>query len=622
MMYKFIYYLYKLKTNKRKIIAIVFDSLLIFLSLKIIHLINFGFAEYNLFILVIIQIFIYILTGQYNYFTRYLSTSDFYKFALRNIIFAGIISIFNYLFYSKYLINSIIYYILIQTCFLNYSRFLISDLFIIFKKNDKKSFYKSKVAIYGAGSAGAQLAASLRLENKYELELFIDDNSTLFERKLLGKKIISSKDLQFYKNKIDKVLLAMPSVSRKKRIEIVKNIKKFIPEVLEVPSVDDLMSGRAEINSLRTITTKELLGRPEQELDDSVLGNKFEGKIICVTGAGGSIGSELCRQILKFKIKKLILIDNSEPSLYEINEELINLKDKGIEVVPILCDLCDFNYLRKIFKLLKIEIVFHSAAYKHVPLVESNPIAGIKNNIFSTKNICAVSFENKVKKVILISSDKAVRPTNVMGASKRLAELIFQSYSDESSKLGLNICFSMVRFGNVLNSSGSVVPLFRKQIIKGGPVTITHPDIVRYFMSLPEAVKLVLCSSTMANGGEVFLLDMGDPVRIEHLARQMILNSGLSIKDSKNVEGDIELIYSGLRAGEKMYEELLINSDCIATENSKIFKAKESYISKDKLLSKIDLLSKYIEKVEEEKILKIVKELVPEWEKKKGNKLI
>ena len=618
-MYNIIYYLYKLKTNQRKIIAIVFDSLLVYLSLQIINLINLGFSEFNIFVLVFIQIFVYIFTGQYNYFTRYLSTSDFYRFALRNIIFAGIVSFFSFFINSKYIVNPIIYYVLIQTCFLNYSRFLISDLFIVLKKNNRNSnkFHKSKVAIYGAGSAGAQLAASLRIENKYELKFFIDDNSSLFDRKLLGKSILSSSDLHLYKNKIDKVLLAMPSVTRKKRIEIVKNIKKFIPEVLEVPSVDDLMSGRAEINSLRPITTKELLGRPEQEIDESFLGNKFEDKTICITGAGGSIGSELCRQILKFKIKKLILIDNSEPNLYEINEELISLKDKGIEVVPILCDLCDFNYLRKIFKLLKIDIVFHSAAYKHVPLVELNPIAGIKNNIFSTKNICAVSQEYKVKKVILISSDKAVRPTNVMGASKRLAELIFQSYADESSKLGLNICFSMVRFGNVLNSSGSVVPLFKKQIIKGGPVTITHPDIVRYFMSLPEAVKLVLCSSVMANGGEVFLLDMGKPVRIEELARQMIINSGLSVKDSKNVEGDIEIIYSGLRAGEKMYEELLINSDSIATQNSKIFKAKESYISKDKLLNKIEMILKYFEKVEEDNILKIVKELVPEWQKKK-----
>jgi len=618
-MYNIIYYLYKLKTNQRKIIAIVFDSLLVYLSLQIINLINLGFSEFNIFVLVFIQIFVYIFTGQYNYFTRYLSTSDFYRFALRNIIFAGIVSFFSFFINSKYIVNPIIYYVLIQTCFLNYSRFLISDLFIVLKKNNRNSnkFHKSKVAIYGAGSAGAQLAASLRIENKYELKFFIDDNSSLFDRKLLGKSILSSSDLHLYKNKIDKVLLAMPSVTRKKRIEIVKNIKKFIPEVLEVPSVDDLMSGRAEINSLRPITTKELLGRPEQEIDESFLGNKFEDKTICITGAGGSIGSELCRQILKFKIKKLILIDNSETNLYEINEELISLKDKAIEVVPILCDLCDFNYLRKIFKLLKIDIVFHSAAYKHVPLVELNPIAGIKNNIFSTKNICAVSQEYKVKKVILISSDKAVRPTNVMGASKRLAELIFQSYADESSKLGLNICFSMVRFGNVLNSSGSVVPLFKKQIIKGGPVTITHPDIVRYFMSLPEAVKLVLCSSVMANGGEVFLLDMGKPVRIEELARQMIINSGLSVKDSKNVEGDIEIIYSGLRAGEKMYEELLINSDSIATQNSKIFKAKESYISKDKLLNKIEMILKYFEKVEEDNILKIVKELVPEWQKKK-----
>ena len=621
-MYNFVYYLYKLKTNKRKIIAVVFDSILVYLSLQITNPFNFSFAKYNLLILVFIQIFIYVFTGQYNYFTRYLSTSDFYRFALRNIIFAGIVSIFAFLLDSKYSINPIIYYITIQTSLLSYSRFLISDLFIVFKKNDKKSSYKSKVAIYGAGSAGAQLATSLRLENKYELKFFIDDNSNLLERKLLGKKIISSKNLQFYKSKIDKVLLAMPSVSRKKRIEIVKNIKKFINEVLEVPSVDDLMSGRAEINSLRPITTKELLGRPEQQIDESVLGNKFEDKTICITGAGGSIGSELCRQILKFKIKKLILIDNSEPSLYEINEELTNLKDEEIKVIPILCDLCDLNYLRKIFKLLKIEIVFHSAAYKHVPLVELNPIAGIKNNIFSTKNICEVSLENKVQKVILISSDKAVRPTNVMGASKRLAELIFQSYADESSKSEIDICFSMVRFGNVLNSSGSVVPLFKKQIMKGGPVTITHPNIVRYFMSLPEAVKLVLCSSIMANGGEVFLLDMGDPVRIEDLARQMIINSGFSIKDKKNVQGDIELIYSGLRAGEKMYEELLINSDSIPTENSKIFKAKESYIVKDKLLNKIDMLSKYIDDVEEDKILKIVKELVPEWEVAKRNKFI
>ena len=252
--------------------------------------------------------------------------------------------------------------------------------------------------------------------------------------------------------------------------------------------------------------------------------------------------------------------------------------------------------MSKVMHTWKPDIIYHTAAYKHVPLVESNPIAGIKNNIFSTKNICKVSLENKVKKVILISSDKAVRPTNVMGASKRLAELIFQSYADESSKLGLNICFSMVRFGNVLNSSGSVVPLFKKQIIKGGPVTITHPDIVRYFMSLPEAVKLVLCSSVMANGGEVFLLDMGEPVRIEELARQMIINSGLSVKDFINSQGDIEIKITGLRPGEKLYEELLISNNPTKTKHPRIFRSDEPFIYFSKLNKEINSLKKLIEK--------------------------
>ncbi len=613
-MYNLIRYLYKLETYKKKFIAILFDSILIYLSLNLTFFISNGFEEINIFIFIIFQLFIYISTGQYNNFTRYFSASDFYIFAIRNIIFTILLSIFSIIWLKFYNFEFLIFYLLIQTIFLNYSRFIISDLFLIFKKNNK-TISKSRVAIYGAGSAGVQLARNLRLEKSYSLKFFIDDDPNLLKRKLLGKKIISSNDIKDYKIKIDKVLLAIPSLRKKERIEIVKDIKRFIPEVLEVPSIDDLMSGKASINSLRPIPIEELLGRAEQDIDESFINIQFKDKIICITGAGGSIGSEICRQILKYKVKKIVLLDNSEPSLYQINEELNNLKDNNIEVIPILCDLCDFNFLKEIFKLHKIDLIFHSAAYKHVPLVELNPIAGIKNNIFSSKNICKVALENKIKKVILISSDKAVRPSNIMGATKRISELIFQSYANESSELNLNICFSMVRFGNVLNSSGSVVPLFKKQIDKGGPITITHPDIVRYFMSIPEAVKLVLMSSIMAKGGEVFLLDMGEPVRIEELARHMIINSGLSIKDEKNIEGDIEIIYSGLRAGEKMFEELLINCDSLATQHSQIFKGNESFIMKDELLIKLDLLSKYIKKNDKDNIFKILKELVPEWEK-------
>ncbi len=613
-MYNLIRYLYKLETYKKKFIAILFDSILIYLSLNLTFFISNSFEEINIFIFIIFQLFIYISTGQYNNFTRYFSASDFYIFAIRNIIFTILLSIFSIIWLKFYNFEFLIFYVLIQTIFLNYSRFIISDLFLIFKKNNK-TISKSRVAIYGAGSAGVQLARNLRLEKSYSLKFFIDDDPNLLKRKLLGKKIISSNDIKDYKNKIDKVLLAIPSLRKKERIEIVKDIKRFIPEVLEVPSIDDLMSGKASINSLRPIPIEELLGRAEQDIDESFINIQFKDKIICITGAGGSIGSEICRQILKYKVKKIVLLDNSEPSLYQINEELNNLKDNNIEVIPILCDLCDFNFLKEIFKIHKIDLIFHSAAYKHVPLVELNPIAGIKNNIFSSKNICKVALENKIKKIILISSDKAVRPSNIMGATKRISELIFQSYANESSELNLNICFSMVRFGNVLNSSGSVVPLFKKQIDKGGPITITHPDIVRYFMSIPEAVKLVLMSSIMAKGGEVFLLDMGEPVRIEELARHMIINSGLSIKDEKNIEGDIEIIYSGLRAGEKMFEELLINCDSLATQHSQIFKGNESFIMKDKLLIKLDLLSKYIKKNDKDNIFKILKEIVPEWEK-------
>ena len=383
---------------------------------------------------------------------------------------------------------------------------------------------------------------------------------------------------------------------------------------MQVPSVDDLLSGRASIDALRPIAIEDLLSRDEASADPQLLAQGISDAVVCVTGAGGSIGSELCRQILALSPATLILLESSEPHLYSIEQELRSLLPHGVVLHPVLGNANDSQLLKVLFADYAVDLVFHAAAYKHVPLVEANPLAGLANNVGSTHQVCREAVSSGVGQVVLISTDKAVRPTNVMGASKRLAELVVQAHAAEATRT----CLSMVRFGNVLGSSGSVVPLFRRQIAAGGPITLTHPEIIRYFMTIPEAATLVLQSSVLAQGGDVFLLDMGEPVKIKALAEQMVRLSGLSLRDATNPDGDIEIVCTGLRPGEKLYEELLIEAESQPTAHPLIYRAQERLIPPHELWPQMDALETAIASQDVEGALTVLADLVPEWRRAKA----
>jgi FlaA1/EpsC-like NDP-sugar epimerase len=439
------------------------------------------------------------------------------------------------------------------------------------------------------------------------VELFLDDAPALWRRDINGVPIQPPQILRERAAELDQVLLAIPTLSRSRRRQIVDGLQEFGIPVLQVPSVEEITSGRARIDALRPVQVEELLGRDAVPSDPALLGPGIQGASVCVSGAGGSIGSELCRQILRLQPKRLVLLERSEPSLYAIHQELSGLLPAGVELTPVLGSAADAALVQRCFAEQAVEVVFHAAAYKHVPLVEANPLAGLANNVLSTRLVCEAARICGVRQVVLISTDKAVRPTNVMGASKRVAELVVQAQPAGPTR------FAMVRFGNVLGSSGSVVPLFRRQIAEGGPITLTHPEIIRYFMTIPEAAQLVLQAATLAAGGDVFLLDMGEPVRIKALAEQMVRLSGLSLKDAANPGGDIEIVCTGLRPGEKLFEELLIDAESEATAHPLIYRARERSVPPDQLWPQIDALQAAIERQDVEAALGVLAALVPEW---------
>lgn len=436
---------------------------------------------------------------------------------------------------------------------------------------------RPKVLIYGAGNSGRQLAAALIHSHDMQVVGFLDDDDRLHGHVLNGQHIYSPADLDGLATtlNISDVLLAMPCLSRKRRNEILTQIRSAHVAVRTLPSFTDLAQGKVNVSDLRELDIDDLLGREPVAPNHILLAKNVEGKVVLVTGAGGSIGSELCRQILAVAPAKLLLIEQSEFALYGIHQELEE-KHSGLEVVlvPLLASVQDDDRMREIMSTWHPDTVYHAAAYKHVPLVEHNPAAGIKNNVLGTLRTAQAALENGVSDFVLISTDKAVRPTNIMGASKRLAEMVLQALAAIST----GTKFSMVRFGNVLGSSGSVVPKFRQQIRDGGPITLTHPEITRYFMTIPEASQLVIQAGAMAKGGDVFVLDMGQSVKIIDLARRMVELSGLAVKDEQNPDGDIEIEITGLRPGEKLYEELLIGDNPKPTSHSRIMKAHEEFI--------------------------------------------
>ncbi|ATZ68619.1 polysaccharide biosynthesis protein [Acinetobacter haemolyticus] len=442
----------------------------------------------------------------------------------------------------------------------------------------KASFYselgRKRIAIYGAGDAGQQIAAALNRSDDHLSVFFIDDYASLQGQIVGGLKVYSvEKALQrFEKDRIDEILLALPSVGRVRKTEIIQQFESARVKITELPGLTQLVDGEIRVSDIQEVDIIDLLGRDPVPPIAHLLVKNIQNKVVMVTGAGGSIGSELCRQIIKNQPKLLVLYELTEFALYDIDKEL--RRTATCEIVPILGTVQDQQKLERIIEQYHVQTVYHAAAYKHVPLVECNPIAGLKNNAIGTANSLNAAVKKGVETFVLISTDKAVRPTNVMGASKRMAELYCQAVAETKP----NTQISIVRFGNVLGSSGSVVPLFKQQIAVGGPITVTHPDVTRYFMTIPEASQLVIQAGALGSGGDVFLLDMGEPVRIQDLARQMIKLSGLKVRETGSLEGDIEIAYSGLRPGEKLYEELLIDQENTEyTQHTRILRSFEKH---------------------------------------------
>ena len=462
---------------------------------------------------------------------------------------------------------------------------------------------KERILIYGAGAAGRQIAAALSGNRDMKVVGFIDDNKKLRGQVLNGLTIYHPKRLREQANRlhVTHVLLAIPSASQKRRQEIIEYIRSLKLSVRTLPSVTAIAQGKITISDIRELDIDDLLGREPVVPDETLLKKNVENKCVMVTGAGGSIGSELCRQILRLKPSGLVLVEHSEFALYKIHEELIAMRERfelaSINIYPVLSSVRNVKSIERAFIDYSPNTVYHAAAYKHVPLVEANAAEGILNNIFGTKVIAELASKHDVGHFVLISTDKAVRPTNIMGATKRWAELIVQDHAYQSLTQNKNQTYCTVRFGNVLGSSGSVVPLFRNQIAKGGPVTLTHPDVTRYFMSIEEAVALVLQAGSLSEGGEIFLLDMGSPVKIIDLAREMISLSGFSVQDEKNPDGDIEIVVTGLRQGEKLYEELLINlNSSDQTLHPKIHKAMEPVIEPAELENELNELIELLDR--------------------------
>lgn len=466
---------------------------------------------------------------------------------------------------------------------------------------------KTPVIVYGAGASGIQLVAALDAAREFRPVAFLDDDRSLQGSLIAGRRVYAPSQIAslLQKFNVTDVLLALSSISRTRRKEIVEFLSRHSVKVRTIPSMVELVSGFAEIDKLREVGVHELL---ERETVDPIIDlfSCARGRVVMVTGAGGSIGSELCRQIAAVNPAKIVLFEVSEYALYSIEDELRSMVGFPLAIEAVLGSVCDETRLERLIQTHGVQTIFHAAAYKHVTLVEQNPFAGVRNNVFGTLAVARAAERCGVERVILVSTDKAVRPTNVMGASKRLSEFVFQHAQQRSRKT----IFSMVRFGNVMGSSGSVIPRFTKQIADGGPVTVTHPEVIRYFMTIPEAAQLVIQAGSMGKGGDVFLLDMGDPVSILDLAKRMIHLSGLEVKNEGNPDGDIEIVFTGLRPGEKLYEELLVTGEALETLHPKIMRAVDVPPPTDTVETGLEMLAKAVAEEDLGVLIDILKTLV------------
>ena len=596
----------------KKFIMVFFDSILIISTLLLSFSIRLGYwyfpgndLAYIIFCSPVIAIPIFIRFGLYSTVIRYIGFNALSAIAQAVALFTLLWGIIGFMAAiegiprSVILISYLLGIVLIGGSRV-FARWIFSEYIDLEKDNN--------VIIYGAGSAGRQLANALSQGMEYKPVAFIDDSKELNRQIINELRVYSPKDIELLITKFNvrEILVALPSQSRKRRNEIINSLENFPIMVRILPSITQVAQGKVKVNDLREINIFDLLGRDFVKPNQELLDKNIRNKVVMVTGAGGSIGSELCRQIVQLGSNKLILFDHSELALYSINRELCEI-NKKIEVLPILGSVTNQKQLEFICEKFKVRTIYHAAAYKHVPMVESNTTEGVKNNVFGTLSCVQAAIKCKVETFVLISTDKAVRPTNTMGATKRIAELILQSLSKEQNSTKL----CMVRFGNVIGSSGSVIPLFNEQIQKGGPITVTDIDIIRYFMTISESVELVIQAGAMGSEGDVFVLDMGDPIRINDLARKMIHLSGLQVKDSENPDGDIEIKYTGLRSGEKLYEELLIGDNVSETDNSMIMRAREHMSSWGSLNSNLKDLKYANEKFHSQEVRELLIKIVP-----------
>ncbi len=536
----------------------------------------------------VISLLVFTRTGLYRAVIRYMASKAFTTLAMGITISALVLATSTFILKADIPRSSIIIYWFTAFAMLATPRLFLRNIVSQLNNANKES-----VLIYGAGRQGIALANALSGSEQYRVVALIDDNHKKQKMLIQGFKVQSASAIEnlaaSYNAK--KILLALGNTNSSQRKLLIESIAHVKLEILTTPAVQDIISGKAKIEEVKEVEIEDLLGRNSVTPNPELLSSNINNKVVLVTGAGGSIGSELCRQIIRQKPTKIILFELNEFSLYNIEQELnvycANQDECITEIISILGSVQNQKRLETIFKTFGVQTIYHAAAYKHVPMVEHNVVEGVRNNIFGTWYCAEAAIKAGVERFVLISTDKAVRPTNVMGASKRVAELALQALSKRQT----DTLFCMVRFGNVLGSSGSVVPLFRRQIKAGGPITVTHPDIIRYFMTIPEASQLVIQAGAMGKGGDVFVLDMGEPIKIVSLASKMISLSGLTEKNDSNINGDIEIQFSGLRPGEKLYEELLIGDDVEGSDHPRIMTANEVYLSwpeTHNLLNKLD----------------------------------
>nr|QFC17993.1 putative epimerase/dehydratase [Vibrio parahaemolyticus]QOS17999.1 UDP-N-acetyl-alpha-D-glucosamine C6 dehydratase [Vibrio parahaemolyticus]QOS18833.1 UDP-N-acetyl-alpha-D-glucosamine C6 dehydratase [Vibrio parahaemolyticus]QOS18869.1 UDP-N-acetyl-alpha-D-glucosamine C6 dehydratase [Vibrio parahaemolyticus]QOS22596.1 UDP-N-acetyl-alpha-D-glucosamine C6 dehydratase [Vibrio parahaemolyticus] len=573
------------RTNKR-IVSVLIDIMLIFMAFHLAILVRSGETNYFTYPAVwgiqiavtIVTIAVFARLGLYRAVLRYLTFQALFVVTAGAVISATLLAALSFYMSDPFPRTVPIIYGAFLALFCGGPRVIVRSLIA-----QSYSTQSKEVLIYGAGSGGRQLAMALRSSRYYRVRAFIDGDSTLCNTMILGLPVIAIEDAMPLINKYDisQVLLAVPSAKRSRRKVILDELAKLPVEVLTVPDMTDIVSGKAKIDELKDVAIEDLLGRDPVAPQQVLLEANIKDKVVMVTGAGGSIGSELCRQIVEQSPKSIILFELSEFGLYQIDRELNQLKiEKGLtcDIIPLLGSVQRQHRLETTMSSFKVQTVYHAAAYKHVPLVEFNVIEGVRNNIYGTYYTACAAIKAGVESFVLISTDKAVRPTNVMGTTKRMAELGLQALADQENAKPNGTRFCMVRFGNVLGSSGSVIPVFKKQIASGGPVTVTHPEITRFFMTIPEAAQLVIQAGAMGKGGDVFVLDMGESVKITDLACNLIQLSGLEVKSEANPHGDIEIQFSGLRPGEKLYEELLIGDNVKQTAHERIMTAHEVHL--------------------------------------------